>query len=173
MKIERFEYNFCFSSVEEVFFDDFYKVFDLVIIRGVSGSGKSTLAKTIAGDKMLVFEADMYFVVEGKYCFDATKLSNAHRWCIAQVLHSLEDGKRVIVSNTCTQPFEIEPYANFCESNPHIHVAIIDLMTQHGNVHGVPEEQVDRQRKRFVPAPALPNLKKFPNVTTCRIGCAN
>jgi len=53
------------------------KSISLVIIRGCSGSGKSTLAKLL-GSNFKHFEADMYFMKNGVYQFDGTKLGAAH-----------------------------------------------------------------------------------------------
>ncbi len=50
----------------------------LYIVRGIPGSGKSTFAKQLVGADFLVCEADKYFMVDGEYKFDATKLKQAH-----------------------------------------------------------------------------------------------
>ena len=43
----------------------------LYLLRGVPGSGKSTVAQNIGGTH---FETDKYFMVDGEYKFDPTKL---------------------------------------------------------------------------------------------------
>ena len=74
---------------------------ELFLLRGLPGSGKSTLAKSLVGEH---FEADMYFVRDGEYKFDANKLSNAHKWCKISVEECMNlRYNRVIVSNTFTQ----------------------------------------------------------------------
>ena len=55
---------------------------ELYLLRGLPGSGKSTLAKSLGGKH---FEADMYFVRDGEYQFDVTKLKEAHEWCRSSV----------------------------------------------------------------------------------------
>ena len=40
--------------------------------------GKSTLAKRVCNQHI---EADMFFMKDGEYKFDPTKLKQAHEWC--------------------------------------------------------------------------------------------
>lgn len=51
----------------------------LVLIRGLPGSGKSTIARAMAAYEH--YEADMYFEKGGEYCYDASKIKDAHEWC--------------------------------------------------------------------------------------------
>ena len=65
----------------------------LYIARGLPSSGKSTFAKTLGGTH---FEADMFFMVDGEYKFDHTKLKEAHEWCrngvnTAMILNTTEN----------------------------------------------------------------------------------
>ena len=55
---------------------------NLYLLRGIPGAGKSTLAKQL-GDSH--FETDGFFMVDGEYKFDPTKLRKAHEWCQSQV----------------------------------------------------------------------------------------
>ena len=55
---------------------------NLYLLRGIPGAGKSTLAKQL-GDSH--FETDGFFMVDGEYKFDPTKLREAHQWCQSQV----------------------------------------------------------------------------------------
>jgi hypothetical protein len=65
-----------------------------IIMRGSSRTGKSTLAHKIA-DWCLstnyscdIFSADNYFITDGKYVYDATKLPDAHKDCQNKFLNS-------------------------------------------------------------------------------------
>jgi len=79
---------------------------ELFLLRGVPGSGKSTLAKSLGGIHM---EADQYFMENGEYKFDASKIKNAHEYCQTQTRAWMStDGSqvnvdRIVVSNTFTQ----------------------------------------------------------------------
>lgn len=61
---------------------------ELFLLRGLPGAGKSTLAKTIGGKH---FEADMYFIKDGEYKFEADKLKMAHNWCAIQTQIAMVD----------------------------------------------------------------------------------
>ena len=74
----------------------------LYIVRGIPGSGKSTFAKTLGGTH---FETDNFFMVDGEYKFDVTKLKVAHEWCqnsvnTAMILNITTDlNNTIVVSN--------------------------------------------------------------------------
>lgn len=51
---------------------------ELVLIRGLPGSGKSTMAKVLALVGYQHFEADMFFVRDGTYCYDRSRIREAH-----------------------------------------------------------------------------------------------
>ena len=53
----------------------------LYLLRGLPGSGKSTLAKSIGG---IHIEADQYFMEDGEYKFDGSKIKLAHNYCQSQ-----------------------------------------------------------------------------------------
>lgn len=120
----------------------------LFILRGVPGSGKSTLAESIGG---LHFEADQFFMDDGEYRFDSTKLRDAHNWCRHSVMDAMKEGHpKVIVSNTFTQEWEMEPYFLLAEELGYQVFSII-VENRHGckNLHGVPQESLDKMKNRF------------------------
>lgn len=92
----------------------------LYIIVGKPGSGKTTYVKNKLSNVPYHYEADMYFMKDGKYKFDPKKLSKAHMWCKNQVREKLMKGYDCVVSNTFISPDELEPYLkmvndiNFC-----------------------------------------------------------
>jgi len=72
------------------------KMKELLLLRGLPGSGKSTLAKLLGGEHI---EADMYFMKDGEYHFDGSKLKIAHEWCRNQASYlilSLKNGKWIL-----------------------------------------------------------------------------
>lgn len=125
----------------------------LYIVRGVPGSGKSTFAKSLGGTH---FETDKFFMVEGEYKFDGTKIKEAHKWCqdsvnTAMLLnHTSGLNSIIVVSNTFTQEWEMEPYfqmANYFDYK----VFSIVVENRHGgiNQHGVPEDKIQIMKDRF------------------------
>jgi predicted kinase len=119
---------------------------NFILIRGLPGSGKSTIAKSIANHEH--FETDAYFVKDGTYQFDITKLKEAHEWTQVQVWKALLEGKSVIVSNTFTKKWEVEPYLKMAESLK-IVPTIITATGNYQNIHNVPEDIIQRMKDRW------------------------
>lgn len=119
---------------------------ELVIIRGLPGSGKSTLATGLAEQGYQHFEADMYFMKDGAYCYDASQIRDAHNWCKTMTRTALERGERVVVANTFTRLAEMQPYFKMCKN-----IRVIEATGQWPNVHGVPPERVQQMAERWEP----------------------
>jgi predicted kinase len=122
---------------------------ELILLRGLPGSGKSTLAK-LFGERTNV-EADRYFMHDGQYKFDASKLKQAHEWC-REVTEAwmIESDLNICVSNTFTQEWEMEPYFELAKKYGYrVHSIVVE--NRHGGVneHGVPEETLTKMRDRF------------------------
>lgn len=117
----------------------------LVIIRGLPGSGKSTLAKQLKKEGYEHFEADQYFIgTDGQYRYDKTKMKDAHLWCQESVRRALKEGKKVVVSNTFTQKWEIKPYQNM-----DVPYQIIECTGDYGSIHNVPTEVLELMKSRW------------------------
>jgi len=127
---------------------------ELFLLRGLPGSGKTTLAKSIGG---IHIEADMYFMKDGEYQFDVTKLRDAHQWCqegVEKSMRALDNPKigtkRITVSNTFTQEWEMKPYFDLAEKHGYRVYSLI-VENRHGGVneHGVPEDKLEIMKNRF------------------------
>lgn len=125
---------------------------ELYLLRGLPGSGKSTIAKKLDnGISYAHYEADMYFMENGVYKFDPTKLKMAHNWCSIQVQKAMvDDLSCIVVSNTFTQEWEMEIYYKLAKENGYRVYSII-VENRHGgiNEHGVPQEELERMKNRF------------------------
>ena len=125
----------------------------LYIVRGVPGSGKSTFAKSVGG---VHIEADQFFMMNGKYNFDITKIKLAHKYCQNQTEAWMKtDGTQVnndkiVVSNTFTQEWEMEPYFKLAEKYGYRTFSLI-VENRHGGVneHDVPEDKLEQMKTRF------------------------
>jgi len=121
---------------------------ELYLVRGLPGSGKSTLAKSLGGKH---FEADMYFIRDGEYKFEATKLKEAHEWCRSSIGGlMINEEPKLVVSNTFTQEWEMKPYYELANRYGYrVHSLIVE--NRHGGVneHGVPEEKLEQMKNRF------------------------
>ena len=121
----------------------------LYIVRGIPGSGKSTFAKTLGGQH---YEADMFFIdEEGNYKFDVTKIKDAHQWCQSFVKSDMIlEYPKIVVSNTSTQEWEMEPYFNLAKEFGYTVFSVV-VENRHGgtNQHGVPEDKLQMMKDRF------------------------
>lgn len=116
---------------------------ELVLIRGLPGSGKSTLARSMA-DTHCHVEADQFFEKDGKYIFIPEKIAEAHVWCQNRTKSLLDQGFDVVVSNTFTRKWEMDPYFNMGYM-----VRVIVAKGNYNSVHGVPPAAIERMRSRW------------------------
>lgn len=121
----------------------------LYIVRGIPGSGKSTFARNLGGTH---FEADMFFLdINSDYKFDMSQIKQAHEWCKNSIREAMESSqKTVVVSNTFTQEWEMEPYLEMAKEYGYQVFSVI-VENRHGgkNIHDVPEDIIDKMRGRF------------------------
>jgi len=86
----------------------------VIILRGGSGAGKSTWVKKNHSDAFVV-SADLFFMVDGEYKFDITKIGEAHATCLRSFVAICQNPpaelSTVIVDNTNTTVAELAPYA--------------------------------------------------------------
>lgn len=92
----------------------------IYIMQGVPGSGKSTVAKMMQksilldlenGDTVSIRSTDDQFMVDGKYCFDQSKLGGYHMKNVFLVERDCQDGVNVIiVDNTNIKQRDAKPY---------------------------------------------------------------
>lgn len=125
----------------------------LILIRGIPGTGKTTLADKMVkeGKADVFFEADQWMTdKEGNYQFDPKRLPYCHGQCFIYAEKALYSGQTVIVSNTFTKLWEMERYLDMAK-DLNVPVEVIELQTEYGSVHGVPEDKMELMRKRFEP----------------------
>lgn len=121
---------------------------NLYLLRGLPGAGKSTIGQNL---KSVNFEADQFFMQDGEYKFDPTKLRDAHEWCQNQVKNCMIEGlKDISVSNTFTQEWEMEAYYKLAKEHGYMVFSIVVENRHNGvNAHNVPTETLEKMKNRF------------------------
>jgi predicted kinase len=132
----------------------------VIILSGVSGAGKSSVAAGIEG--ILAVSADHYFMAEGEYRFDSSKLGEAHGFCFREFVRLLQAGRSVVVDNTNTTAIEIAPYVLGAQAYgyecrivtvvvPESRLHIAAQRNRHGVSLDVIRAQFDRLQRRELP----------------------
>ena len=126
----------------------------LLLVRGLPGSGKSTFGQQMEYKTQGLFhhvETDMYFLgPNGEYEFNPDALGKAHHWCQEETRTKLMCHASVIVTNTFSRHWEMQPYIRMAESYGH-NVNIVTMTGQYQNIHNVPQEVIDKMRARWEP----------------------
>lgn len=120
----------------------------LILIRGLPGSGKSTLAKQLCSASGAVhLETDQFFTApSGTYTFNHNMLSAAHAWC-QRATAALLLAHPVVVSNTFSRRWEIEPYLGMTPHRP----LILHCTQAFGSIHAVPPAAIAAMQERWEP----------------------
>lgn len=138
----------------------FYKT--VIINRAVPGSGKTSITKIIKKAlesedlSVEIHSTDEFFMENGRYCFDVTKLAYFHQCNLDNFANALERGVDVVFcDNTNIEPWESVPYTDmarefgykilFINLTPrelYKHVLAQQVTPEKPDAHGVPEEQL-------------------------------
>jgi len=130
------------------------------ILCGIPGSGKTF--STQAGDTPTpIVSADHYFIFNGEYRFDPSKLGEAHGQCLRYFIARVRAGEDVIVDNTNTGVAEIAPYMSIAlaygaEVEVKVFLADPEVCAKR-NTHGVPLKACQGMHARL-----LATLEAYP-----------
>ena len=120
---------------------------ELFLLRGLPGAGKSTLAKSLGG---IHLEADNFFMVNGEYKFRPEFIKDAHNFCQKNCERAMGWNLKIVVSNTFTQEWEMQPYYDLAKEHGYQVYSLI-VENRHGGVneHNVPQEVLEKMKNRF------------------------
>jgi hypothetical protein len=137
----------------------------LLIVRGLPGSGKSTFVNMMYsllgygpleepdGVQEPIHEAftnccaDHYMGSD----FDPSRLKECHTKCQEKAQAAMSVGcNLVVVSNTSTQEWEMNPYLEWAELYGYrVHSIIMENRHNGTSIHGVPEDKLEVMKQRF------------------------
>lgn len=127
----------------------------MFILQGAPGSGKSKIAEAIMRQAAaedffpaVICSTDQFFMVNGKYVFDRTKLAECHKLNQDKAKQYLVNGYSVVIDNTNIKKIHVEPYVRIAKEAK-AQIQIIRCYGKFQNVHGVPEEIVQRMRNEM------------------------
>jgi len=119
----------------------------LVLVRGLPGSGKSTFARKLEYFEHV--EADMFFVTkDGQYIYNPDLIKDAHNWCQETTFKALADGWDVVVSNTFSRIWEMEPYFKMAKTFG-MQLTVIKMEGNFETIHNVSADAIQRMRERW------------------------
>ena len=138
---------------------------NLILVRGVSGAGKSTVGELFDDeDTTVVLSTDDLFMVDGEYVFDPSKLPEYHAITVNKVKElmieydwkskdrdfSWFEVNKIIVCNTFTQEWEMEPYIDLAQGHDwRVHTIVVENRHGSESTHGVPAHSINAQKDRF------------------------
>ena len=140
-------------------------------MRGLPGSGKSTLVKAIksvygkdAMGDFAVCSADDFFMLNGSYQFDVSRLSDAHEDCQNRMKEAVISRIRtIVIDNTNVMYWEMKTYIQTANREGYI-VILAEPKTPwrlnaailaEKNSHGVPREALQKKVRSYLPAVPL------------------
>jgi predicted kinase len=149
------------------------------IMRGLPGSGKSTLVKEIHSfywngvGNPLVASADDYFMVDGEYRYDRSKIGDAHKWCMQRFLENLKDVGPYFVDNTNITIEELRKYVVLAKAySSFVYIITLDIDIETSlkrNKHNVPKSVIEKMYAKVLDADADDKLVHFLETQASRI----
>lgn len=121
---------------------------ELILVRGLPGSGKTTIAREFAEIGYEHYEADDYFMYDGEYRFDPSKLPLAHATCLRDTLSAIRQKVPCVVTNTFSQRWEMEPYIDAAIAAG-FKITVIEAQGKWQSLHGVPAHTIERMAERW------------------------
>jgi len=129
----------------------------LYIMRGLPGSGKSAVAEALAPGN--VYAADDYPGLYGEnMSFNPSLLGKAHEATKSKVIEAMDRNEaKIALANTNTQHWEMSPYVKAAQERGyyvtfvHVEGTVSPTGESTKNIHGVPQEALERMKARFEP----------------------
>lgn len=136
------------------------------VLRGLPGTGKDEIAKflnldNVAGEiqtgQAVILSTDQFFIKDGKFQFDKTKLKEAHEATWEAFKSAISsDSQVIIINNTNIKKFHYAHYVDYAQRHGYLTSVVIipandvsdrELATR--NVHNVDQGTISKMRKEF------------------------
>lgn len=137
------------------------------IMKGYAGSGKSYRSKEIANStpNTVIVSADDYWMVGGKYVFDASRLALAHAQCFQRFSEAVAAGRNVIVDNTNLNYKDVCKYIDYLLKNNNLnnYIYSVELVeVQFNSIEKAIELRSNREDGKNIPENRMRQMyKKF------------
>jgi len=129
----------------------------LYLVRGIAGTGKTTLAEALTPWHCA---ADMMPGLYTKDGYNRELQAQSHQWCKDTIEAWMKVGKhKVAVHNTFVLNQYIEPYEKLAHQYGY-RFQVIHTEGEHGSIHDVPEEIMQRWRETWEPYREKTEVKK-------------
>jgi NEDD4-binding protein 2 len=121
----------------------------VILLRGLPGCGKSAYVKHEMTN-IKAFSADQFFMKDGEYLFDPSKIGLAHAVCFKDFLTELPIAKPfnydLVIDNTNIRAYEMAPYIQAANAYGLEHEIITIWAEPDGcyrrTIHGVPFDKI-------------------------------
>lgn len=131
------------------------------VLRGLPGTGKDEIAGFLNRDlseaPAVILSTDQFFIKDGKYQFDKTKLKEAHEATWEAFKSAISsDSEVIIINNTNIKKFHYAHYVDYAQRHGYLTSVVIipandvsdrELATR--NVHSVDQGTISKMRKEF------------------------
>ena len=136
------------------------------VLRGLPGTGKDEIAKYLSQENIpggvqlgpaVILSTDQFFIKDGKYQFDKTKLKEAHEATWEAFKSAISsDSQVIIINNTNIKKFHYAHYVDYAQRHGYLTSVVIipandvsdrELATR--NVHSVDQGTISKMRKEF------------------------
>jgi len=151
----------------------------VIINRGIPASGKSSFAKEIVsslpqkGISATVCSTDKYFMIDGEYCFDLSKLREYHLKNQDRFKSALKDNVDVVIcDNTNIEPWESNLYYHIAREfdyrvilmdfEPRDISAHIDAQSNDDYKHNIPKDILEDMKNSYFNYKELTERSSYP-----------
>jgi predicted kinase len=120
----------------------------LYVMQGPPGSGKSWMANAIVlyAIDCTIYATDEYHIdADGVYRFKPEMLAEFHARNLQRSCNAMQEGRSVIVDNTNIAAWQAREYVRYAVAHG-VAVVFIRVTGTFPNVHGVPQDIMDKMR---------------------------